>query len=389
MKKIFAAIDTKKDFARSDEFLVDTGGKYDEKKRIFYYDLLKSIAIYLVCFYHFGALNIDFTKSAYPSLYFNYFLSGIASIGVPIFFMVNGALLLNKDYNIKNHIRKIVVVGTLYLVWGAITLAILTPVFGDHYSPLRFIKAIYNTKDGRTNHLWFLLAIMYIYMLFPLIKSMYDKNEKIYTYYLLALIFLFTFGITALNALLNSTGYLLNRSALINKDISPFILFNPFGIYFSYSLVYFIVGGWIAKFYKNEYLKATTCIFFFVISLFLLFLFGVMKTNVTGKVYDSVFYGYDSIMTLVMSITVFIICYKLEFKNSLFKNFITLISTNTLGIYFVHIPVGYLLENFLSKSILNNYLLFDLCYAFFLLFLSLTITLLLKKIPVVGKLVKI
>ena len=63
-------------------------------------------AIYFVCFYHYNNLNIDFLSNPSISTYFNYFIRGIASTGVPLFFMVNGELMLNKDYDLKKHIKK-------------------------------------------------------------------------------------------------------------------------------------------------------------------------------------------------------------------------------------------------------------------------------------------
>ena len=106
--------------------------------------------------------------------------------------MVNGALLLNKVFDLKKHIYKIALLCLLYIVWGAITLITEALTFGDHYSAVEFVNAIYYTKEGRTNHLWFLAAMIYLYIFFPLIKSLFDKNEKSLASYLLITIFLFT-----------------------------------------------------------------------------------------------------------------------------------------------------------------------------------------------------
>lgn len=359
------------------------------ENRIYSYDLLKAIAIYLVCFYHFGSPNINSITPPQYSDYFNYFFQGISSIGVPLFFMVNGALLLNKVYDIKKHIYKIAIICLLYIFWGAITLLIEAPIFGDHYSAVEFIKAIYYTKDGRTNHLWFLAALIYIYLLFPFIKSLFDKNEKPLTAYLWLIFFLFTFGIVMINDLLNVLGYLAHSNTLKYTQISSFPWFNPFNIYFSYALVYFVTGGLIVRFRNSFDFKIITYVLFFVVSWCLLFLFGLMKTNISGKVYDTVWYGYDSIMTLVMSIAVFILCSKVKAKNSKFKRIITLLSTNTLGIYLIHVPIGYWLSGFYGKLGLSNHLFFNLGYSLLIMFLSLIVSLIVGRTPLFKKLVKI
>jgi surface polysaccharide O-acyltransferase-like enzyme len=364
-----------------------------KEKRIYSYDLLKSIAIYLVCFYHFGlpvgSPATDILKNHQYTVYFNYFFRGISSIGVPLFFMVNGALLLNKVLDIKKHIYKIILLFLLYIIWGAITLIIEVPIFKDHYSLIEFFKAIYYTKQGRINHLWFLLALIYIYLLFPLIKSLLDKNEKVLSYYLWVMIFIFTFGIVFLNDLINILGYFLNSNTLKNKQLSSFPWFNPFDLFFSYALIYFITGGWLVKFNKNENFKTINCLLFLLLSWCLLFLFGLMKTNITGQVYDTVWYGYDSIMTLAMTISVFILCSKISVCNPIFKKVITTVGANTLGIYFIHYPLGYWFKVLYGELWLYNNVFFRLLYSLLIMFLSLLISLIIRRIPLVGKLVKI
>ncbi|HEY8781556.1 MAG TPA: acyltransferase [Mucilaginibacter sp.] len=360
-----------------------------KNERVYYYDLIKSIAIYLVCFYHYGLPNINFIESPQYSAYFDYFLQGISSIGVPLFFMVNGALLLNKVFDIKKHIYKIISICLLYVIWGAITLLIEALIFGDHYTIVEFLKAIYYTKEGRTSNLWFLAAMIYIYVLFPLIKSLFDKNEKVLANYLWIMIFLFTFGVVFINDLVNIFGYFFNISRIKNKQIGYFPWFNPFNIYFSYTLIYFITGGWIVKFFKHVQFKIIPSLLLFLLSGCLLFLFGLMKTNISGEVYDTVWHGYNSIMTLTMAITVFILCSRIKINSPKVKKVIATVSTNTLGIYLIHAPIGNLLGSFYWKLWLSNYLIFNLGFVFLILLLSLIISLIISRIPLFKNLVKI
>jgi surface polysaccharide O-acyltransferase-like enzyme len=361
--------------------------------RVYSYDLIKSIAIYLVCLYHFGlparSSDTDILKSHQYATYFNYFFIGISSIGVPLFFMVNGALLLNKTFDIKKHIYKIMVLFLLYILWGAITLIIEVPIFGDHYSLTEFFKVIYYTKQGRINNLWFLPALIYVYILFPLIKSLLDKNEKPLSYYLWVMIFIFTFGIVFLNDLINVVGYFLNSNILKNKQLSSFPWFNPFNLYFSYALIYFLTGGWLVKFIKRRNFKTIHCLLLLLLSWCLLSLFGLMMTNITREVYDTVWYGYDTIMTLAMTISVFILCSKISVYNPKFKKVITTIGANTLGIYFIHYPLGYWFKQLFGEQWLHNHFFLTLLYSLLLMLLSLLISLMLRRIPIVGRMVKI
>lgn len=95
----------------------------NDKIRYKYLDLLKCIGIYMVCFYHFNTLNFDFLQGNIKN-YFYYFIKGIFSICVALFFMVNGALMLNKELNLKKHIKKILKLIILTYIWGSIQLLI-------------------------------------------------------------------------------------------------------------------------------------------------------------------------------------------------------------------------------------------------------------------------
>ena len=70
-----------------------------KKERIFYYDFLRAFAIIAVIICHsdlfFGSLDTPLRIIAQMTFH------DIGRIGVPIFLMISGALLLNRDY--KNY----------------------------------------------------------------------------------------------------------------------------------------------------------------------------------------------------------------------------------------------------------------------------------------------
>lgn len=122
-------------------------------------------------FYHFNNLPTDILSNPSFFNYLNYGIEGLASAGVPLFFMVNGALMLNRSYNLRKHVRKIIAICILTVVWGILTLAILIPIKGDSYTAIQFAKALVEWKQFRIFHLWFLQTLVCLYILFPLIKG--------------------------------------------------------------------------------------------------------------------------------------------------------------------------------------------------------------------------
>ena len=64
-------------------------------KRIYYLDLMKSIAIISVVFYH-GVLP-QITMTGTMKFYSYYFLQAFAAVATPLFFFVNGFYYLIKN----------------------------------------------------------------------------------------------------------------------------------------------------------------------------------------------------------------------------------------------------------------------------------------------------
>ncbi|GAB3526119.1 hypothetical protein GCM10027443_00920 [Pontibacter brevis] len=97
-----------------------------------------------------------------------------------------------------------------------------------------------------TSHLWFLQALIYIYLLFPLLKALYDSPKAEHRTYLFSLVFLFTFGGVAQENLLHVGSYLLQKERYLQEKINIGGYLNPFTTYFSFSLFYFLLGGIIS-----------------------------------------------------------------------------------------------------------------------------------------------
>ena len=163
------------------------------KKRHDFVDLLKAIAIIFVLFYHFSIMNIDFIHNEDLICYLNYYLKSLLSTCVPIFFFVNGGLLLNKSsLDIKRHVIKTIKILILTILWGIITLLILSLIRQENLSFIEIIKGVYFLKMGYINHLWFFQALFIIYIIYPLLFSTMKSSIKAFYFFALA-VFIFTF----------------------------------------------------------------------------------------------------------------------------------------------------------------------------------------------------
>lgn len=369
------------------------------KERFIYLDFIKVLAIYFVCFYHYNNFDIDFLSNSSISTYLSYFIKGIASTGVPLFFMVNGALMLNRNYNLNKHIKKIIKIIVLTIVWGIMTLLILSLIKGNSYSIISFTNALWTWEIGSINHLWFLHALVCVYILYPLIKEVYDIEDKKVLNYSLIVIFIFTFGNESLNIVtniienisgVNIVERILGESYLTSNGFNFFNNFNLFRGFYAYSLVYFIIGGLlIEKLRNNMIINVKQIIVIFIIGMITLFLYGVMMSNSNKEIYDTVWNGYDTIMTLLVCISIFILSYVSNNKLDKVSSIVQLVGENTLGIYFVHRIVGSILKPCYISLTFSTSIISNLMFGIVVMIISLMITLILKRIPIIKLLFKI
>ena len=168
-------------------------GASKESNRLQFIDAAKTLAIYIVLFYHVGPGIKDLVLSATDNAsYLKYLCFGLPAIGVPLFFAVNGYLLLNRPLDFRKHVFKTLRLYFLTLIWSLITVGALIGIDGDRYSISEFFRAVVYLKMGVNNHLWFLFALVSLYLLLPAIKPIYDYPDEKPILWLLWLFFIFS-----------------------------------------------------------------------------------------------------------------------------------------------------------------------------------------------------
>jgi surface polysaccharide O-acyltransferase-like enzyme len=355
--------------------------------RSIHLDLLKTIAIFLVCFYH---VKLEITgQSGYRNYneYINYFINGVAAVSIPIFFMVNGALLLSRDYDFEKHLYKTIKLFVLVYVWGSLTLAFYMYALSDQYSLSGFLWALWDLKVGRINHLWFLKTMVLIYLLFPIIKTLFDNPDKKNIILLSSLLFVFSFGNLFLNWAINIARFVGGFEGFDiakNDRFDFFRTINPFGSHF-FSVFYFILGGYLAdKIRKGVRISSGTLLAGFLVSWLLLFLYGIMRYKQTGHYYDIVWEWY-SMPTLIMSLSAFLLMRNININNSRIAHFISVIGKNTLGIYLIHVLIDAWLHPYFANLDCSKYLLSNLAYAAAIMLISLFTAILIRRVPIMNK----
>lgn len=156
-------------------------------KRIFYYDALKALAIVGVIFCHIGTvfagnMKILNTNEWYFSIFFHF----LNYISIPIFVMVSGALLVNKDYKTKIFIKKkfnrifipFIFWVIIYILFAAITVYLNLKLGKINHISLDVIIKIILGTSGYARVYWFIWMILVVYISLFIINKII-KNSKI------------------------------------------------------------------------------------------------------------------------------------------------------------------------------------------------------------------
>lgn len=146
-----------------------------KKQRLFYIDYLRIICCFFVILIHVAVEYHGFNINSHEWKIV-YFYEGISRFSVPVFFMISGTLFLGRELSFKIIIRKYIKNILIHLLfWSTIY------SFADSNTQKRDIKKkIIQIIKGHY-HLWYLFAIMGLYIVIPFNREII-KNEKIVNY---------------------------------------------------------------------------------------------------------------------------------------------------------------------------------------------------------------
>jgi surface polysaccharide O-acyltransferase-like enzyme len=345
-------------------------------------DLIRTIGIVLVILLHasneyYGAIvrtpletNVYWwTTTVYKS---------IAIPCVPLFIMLSGTLLLRSS-KVNEPIRvflkkRLSRIGLAFLFWGAVYLAWAFFITGN---PVTFSNVTQGIVKGLFTgpyyHFWFLYVIAGLYLITPILRAVVGFGERKILRYLVVL---WLVGIAI---------------------IPPIQLVAGFNI-----LNVFVIGGWIGYFVLGTYLQRVH-----VRSsvLYGLLAAGIVWTIMSTWAMNFAFSGlgqYNFFMddlsanVLLASVALFMILSKVSAdwpgsKHPNLSKFVHAISINTLPIYLFHIIILESLQKGffgfkLSLTVINPIIEVPLLTAITLL-ITLGLVLVMKKIPIIKKLI--
>ena len=285
----------------------------NSQDRIFGYDLIKTLAILMIVFYHLGGIDIgttDLDNYYYPN--FNQFILTFCAASVPLFLMVHGALIIPKQLSLKKAILKAIKMLLLFL-FGKVVLQ-------------HIIAEKCFSIDEEMVHFWFLGTLGMVYVV-----SFFMNQLNWLRYIFLLILFIYPF-IT--NLLVDCVAYF--------KPESTFPVYGHDGFFTLYALVYFYLG---------YYLKDRSIpLFFSIISIFvglLLINFQVVAlSHYFQIIYDGVNGSFPTIGTMTLSAGFFLILKDVESSSNNVRKAVQFFGSETMGIYLFHVLVIFLLRKY-------------------------------------------
>ena len=324
-------------------------------------DVLKILACFSVVILHVFGRDPNILNSVF------YY---IATFAIPIFFMVNGYLLINKKDITYNYVLKKILKILLIVIFWNIILSIGVIVIKHEWRNPIIETAKNLLQKGTFSHFWFFGSLIIIYLFLPKLHKIVNKKKKIYQRTLLFL-FIFCIIIDIINIILGIQG----KGIFTVNVIQTFRLWTW--------LFYFLLGGYIGK-YKTE-IGNNKNIKFKLITIFATFFVIVYQYFIGNYVFKNYHaeYFYDNIFIIIY---VLLVWYGVYSKSAYqkYESKIEKINKCIMGIYILHPLVIKLISKYYNYgNCLINIVMFSI-----IIVICMIISIIIDKIPKLKEIIK-
>ncbi|MCR4955087.1 MAG: acyltransferase family protein [Lachnospiraceae bacterium] len=344
------------------------------KERDYTIDLIRLISIGLVVVIHVSNYYNRYLESLESISYVAAtFYNSVARISVPLFFMISGALSLSHDYDFHKLFYKIRHFLLILVVWTGIYLVFDLTFMQYKFEISDYINLIFEPLKP---HLWFMYAIISLYIVNPFIRILVKNMDKTYQNYFMILWFAFTGFVQIIRVILDYIGY--------DNDITYSV---PL-VQGTYYLGYYMVGYFLYNRIKEkDAIPMKLCSRLFYLSTTVVFLGTYFFSNQT-EAYFADLLTYRNLFVMISSVTFFILVIgKVKITSPRLKTILSGMSPLLFGVYLLHIiPFDLLIRSIHIKDFNAVYgvPLFSAVIFSFTLFC----VFLLSKLPMVKHIIK-
>ncbi len=336
-----------------------------------YIDILRIIAVFLVIFTHTG----DFGSKLYvmdeyiekkPELYLYILADVFRCINIPLFLMISGTVMLHKRYSYRQVLKKslryagiTIIVSYIYYLWRG-------------FSPIdivQFLRLLWS--DEVFGLMWFMYAYIGLLLMTPAMQKMIAEFERIDYVYFLVL-------------------------GIIIKSLLPLLSFifgwNGFGVYsdlLTDMIFYPIVGAFLGHIdiceiqMKHMLMISVACILSLVINV------AMVRIDylICGEYSEKYLFCMSTISSMAIFMIVRKICSQIVFSNVL-KRILSECGNCVFGTYLISMLVQNNVFGIYWRAykVVKGPLIAGYIYTLVVLAICIIIIFLVRKIPIIGKL---
>jgi surface polysaccharide O-acyltransferase-like enzyme len=319
-----------------------------EKNYINYFDYLRIVASAGVMLTHISTNYYleEFNHSYVSTSLFPHiasFLDPLSRFAVPLFMMITGVLIFEKNYsfNLKKSVVRIalplITWSIIYLIWMKMT----TP---DKISLTASVKFLFIKHLDYNIHLWYLYILIGIYLTVPCIKKSIESAGKKELQYMLLLWFIFT---------------------VVYEFVTRFFTFD-LPLEYKPAMPVSFYGYMILGFYSNRFIQvkqSTIILLFIAVTIPLSFnLFNSTLCSFNSEAYDLI-----GPLLLIQTLLIFLFCKNIKKEPHKFVKKLSKLSFCTYLVHLLFSRITFSIvktHNILLDIILRLIVVFVISYAF-------------------------
>lgn len=343
--------------------------------RLSYMDKLKGICIMLVVFCHYPLLS---GKTIAGNV-----IMTLAFAAVPCFMMITGGLLCKKDrFDWKKYIKKLITLYFVIVLWRAIYISVHIVMNGNIYQYKDIISGLLFMSDVNGIDMgvfWYMKAYLITYFIYPAVWFLFRNGGRKFALCLMAVAGFSGILIPALNILM---------VRYVDFSIYNMIYITPF-LNYPNMIFYFILGAFLLEYreYIHDKLNRIIPPLMFVAGLILLVLIKYSETGTFSWNWIYLNEGYSRVSTLIMSLGLYL-CFDFycSSKEGVFGK---VVGQSTMGIYYMHYIMLVACNKYLYSYIGIEYysVMANIIKTIVITFVCVILTMIIKKIPVLKKMV--
>lgn len=337
--------------------------------RIYYLEVLRAVAALAVVALHLSSVNWYGYIGSFNWIVFTV-IAGAMRFCVPVFFMISGALFLRRDKEVlvKKMYQKNIFRMFVFLVFWAFLYQIYQLCVGQAEGNM-VLTAVKNIIKGDVSvHLWFVYAIIGIYILIPVLKVFTDHADKKQLIYSLIIVFI----ITSIVPVLRQSSWIGIRIIILNFDK---LSIGGLGSYIGYVLL----GHYL---YTYNFSKNGKYIVYVmgIAGMIFTILITIYKC-MSGNTCDETYFSYAMPNVALWSMAVFVFFKNTCAQEGRMARFVRYLSDISLGIYGSHLLIIFLLQNMGLSTLSFNALLSVPALYVLVMVICVAAVSLLRKIP--------